>query len=376
MNIIFLVESNTTTGGMVRSVISLIDGLSVKPGYNVILACPINSGISKYPFKGKVTIVQPKCGYWMISKEKIFQTTKTAWQIYKLIKPYLKDKAYIVTNGVGASILLSLMPCGKLPEIYVNRGGNLRSDGMAGILVRHKIKYHRIRKAIAISQRQCQLLINEGLNPADVKLIHNGLQLPEFEYTYKDVNKDCFNFSSIGYISDLKNPMVGVDLVKKLRAEGLNAYFHIYGHAESASDKKYKVKLDEYIREQGMADYVVFKGVMRGEDLFKDIDILVSFSKSEGFGRTLVEGMLRMKPVIAWRGAGGPVDITDNGNVCHLVDNNDASAYYDVIKDILERPAENKANVLKSYDYAMNHFTEEIMVQNYINYFDELNNKD
>ena len=375
MNIVFLVESNTTTGGMVRSVISLIDGLSVMSMHKVILACPINSGISKYPFKGDITIVQPKCGYWMIAKENIFQTIKTSWQIYKLIKPYLTKNSIVVTNGVGASILLSLMPCGRLPEVYVNRGGNLRSSGLAGILVRNKIKFHRIKKAIGISQRQCKLLIEEGLNPADVKLIHNGLQLPEHEYFYSPIKKDVFNISTIGYISDLKNPIVGVDLVKMLRGKGYNAFFYIYGHAESVADKEYKVKLDQYIKDQKMEEYVVYKGVVRGEELFKDIDILASFSKSEGFGRTLVEGMLRHKPVMAYRGAGGPVDITNNGKVCYLVDKNEASDYMQVVLSILNNPDANKRNVEEAYDYAINHFTEEIMVKKYINYFNELNIK-
>ena len=103
--------------------------------------------------------------------------------------------------------------------------------------------------------------------------------------------------------------------------------------------------------------YINFCGFVSGENLFAETDILISFSRTEGFGRSLVEGMLRRKPIIAWRGAGGPIDITDNGKYGHLVESNNADAYFKVVCSLLDNPSFNKNNVEAAYNFAYTQFT-------------------
>ena len=101
------------------------------------------------------------------------------------------------------------------------------------------------------------------------------------------------------------------DIESSLRENGINAFFNMYG--EPDSDDEYQLKLKTTICNLGLEDYIHYHGFVKGEDLFSETDVLISFSKSEGFGRSIVEGMLRKIPVIAYGGAGGPIDITENG---------------------------------------------------------------
>ena len=138
---------------------------------------------------------------------------------------------------------------------------------------------------------------------------------------------------------------------------------NLYGDPDG--DNEYQTKIAHEIKILGIKPYINFCGFVSGENLFAETDILISFSRTEGFGRSLVEGMLRRKPIIAWRGAGGPIDITDNGKYGHLVESNNADAYFKVVCSLLDNPSFNKNNVEAAYNFAYTHFTTECMVKNY-----------
>ncbi len=196
-----------------------------------------------------------------------------------------------------------------------------------------------------------------------VTLIHNGLPMPAFDYPHKDLSKDYLRISTMGFISDLKNQIEGIRLIKLLRDHGINAILNLYGDPDG--DNEYQTKIAHEIKILGIKPYINFCGFVSGENLFAETDILISFSRTEGFGRSLVEGMLRRKPIIAWRGAGGPIDITDNGKYGHLVESNNADAYFKVVCSLLDNPSFNKNNVEAAYNFAYTHFTTECMVKNY-----------
>ena len=361
--LIFPSEFIDNRGGVPQSTISIVKGLSHFSEFKIIVVCPNGSEMSTTDFHLNVIVKTTKKSVWTMSKNKVCETLYTILDLYRTIRPFLDRDTWVITNQPVTSALLSLIPSKHINEIYINRGGNFQDKGIASKIIIQKLKHHCIDFAVGISKKQTDLLIQCGMPENRVTLIHNGLPMPAFDYPHKDLSKDYLRISTMGFISDLKNQIEGIRLIKLLRDHGINAILNLYGDPDG--DNEYQTKIAHEIKILGIKPYINFCGFVSGENLFAETDILISFSRTEGFGRSLVEGMLRRKPIIAWRGAGGPIDITDNGKYGHLVESNNADAYFKVVCSLLDNPSFNKNNVEAAYNFAYTHFTTECMVKNY-----------
>ena len=361
--LIFPSEFIDNRGGVPQSTISIVKGLSHFSEFKIIVVCPNGSEMSTTDFPLNVIVKTTKKSVWTMSKNKVCETLYTILDLYRTIRPFLDRDTWVITNQPVTSALLSLIPSKHINEIYINRGGNFQDKGIASKIIIQKLKHHCIDFTVGISKKQTDLLIQCGMPENRVTLIHNGLPMPAFDYPHKDLSKDYLRISTMGFISDLKNQIEGIRLIKLLRDHGINAILNLYGDPDG--DNEYQTKIAHEIKILGIKPYINFCGFVSGENLFAETDILISFSRTEGFGRSLVEGMLRRKPIIAWRGAGGPIDITDNGKYGHLVESNNADAYFKVVCSLLDNPSFNKNNVEAAYNFAYTHFTTECMVKNY-----------
>ena len=361
--LIFPSEFIDNRGGVPQSTISIVKGLSHFSEFKIRVVCPNGSEMSTTDFPLNVIVKTTKKSVWTMSKNKVCETLYTILDLYRTIRPFLDRDTWVITNQPVTSALLSLIPSKHINEIYINRGGNFQDKGIASKIILQKLKHHCIYLAVGISKKQTDLLIQCGMPENRVTLIHNGLPMPAFDYPHKDLSKDYLRISTMGFISDLKNQIEGIRLIKLLRDHGINAILNLYGDPDG--DNEYQTKIAHEIKILGIKPYINFCGFVSGENLFAETDILISFSRTEGFGRSLVEGMLRRKPIIAWRGAGGPIDITDNGKYGHLVESNNADAYFKVVCSLLDNPSFNKNNVEAAYNFAYTHFTTECMVKNY-----------
>ena len=361
--LIFPSEFIDNRGGVPQSTISIVKGLSHFSEFKIIVVCPNGSEMSTTDFPLNVIVKTTKKSVWTMSKNKVCETLYTILDLYRTIRPFLDRDTWVITNQPVTSALLSLIPSKHINEIYINRGGNFQDKGIASKIIIQKLKHHCIDFAVGISKKQTDLLIQCGMPENRVTLIHNGLPMPAFDYPHKDLSKDYLRISTMGFISDLKNQIEGIRLIKLLRDHGINAILNLYGDPDG--DNEYQTKIAHEIKILGIKPYINFCGFVSGENLFAETDILISFSRTEGFGRSLVEGMLRRKPIIAWRGAGGPIDITDNGKYGHLVESNNADAYFKGVCSLLDNPSFNKNNVEAAYNFAYTHFTTECMVKNY-----------
>lgn len=365
MKLIFLIEFTSNAGGMLQSVSSLINGLSSNKDYDILLVSPKGSEISQLRFAGNVKKMNTKSCAWSFSRKHFIATIRTALEIWRLTKNDIPN-SYFVTNNLGSSILLSFFPSFKCKEIFISRGGTYRSQGLGGFFMRMKFKYGNISHIITTSSRLKHIISGFGYPSNKISIIYNGVSLPESKPAFPEwTHKNPMRISSIGYLSDRKNHIEGVRLIKMLRDEGIDAYLFIYGTVGCDSDEIYKTKLVQEIGILGLESYVLFKGFVKGDALYEETDVLISFAKEEGFGRTLPEAMLRKIPLIAYRGAGGPKDITQNGQYGYLVDDCKAISYFKQLKWMIDHPIEVRKNVEASYDYAMNVFTEEKMVERY-----------
>ena len=102
------------------------------------------------------------------------------------------------------------------------------------------------------------------------------------------LTKELVNIAVIGHLNQNKNQIEVIEALHNLlRKRIINFHLYIIGDGELRSE------LEEYVKHYNMDSYVSFYG--RRSDLhaiLDTIDVVVSCSKSEAFGRTLIEAML------------------------------------------------------------------------------------
>ena len=84
---------------------------------------------------------------------------------------------------------------------------------------------------------------------------------------------------------------------------------HIWGEKESP----YKYRLYDMVKDLELSGNVFFHGFEKDtEKIYHEMDVLLMFSKMEGFGRVTVEAMQRGIPVIGFD-SGGTSELVKNG---------------------------------------------------------------
>ena len=137
---------------------------------------------------------------------------------------------------------------------------------------------------------------------------------------------------SVGTLTPLKGQELLLKAAAVVRKRGIDSAYVLVG---SGPDE---ARLRTMCGDLGIADRVWFTGE-RGdvENLYHLFDILVSTSRSEGFGLTLAEAMAARRPVIATR-AGGTEEVVDDGKTGILLPQDDHIALASAIMRLLRNP--------------------------------------
>ena len=370
MKVIFLTEDKKFIGGGAKSVRSLIIGLANYTDMEVVCLCQPSSSYIHDPEMKNVRIITTSQD-WHIGWNLLW--IKSLFSVNKILKKELTEDAYVITNNTGGAMMTAFLPRTNGREIYVNRGGFL--EGLVGKVVQWRIRSKRIYYTICVSSMQQSMIKSHCPNISNIRVIHNGIIPPDKPMNFPLMKGKTVQISVVGAISKNKNQETGVKMLKLLLDEGFDVNLNIFGIASTEQDKLAQKDLEKLIDDLQVRSKIRFYGYQSQEIIFSNTDILVSFSLSEGFGRTLVEAQLNKRPVIAFRGARGPIDITDDGLYGFLVQECTPTAYARVIKFILSNDDEVRFNTEAAYHYAMNNFTEKIYVENYYNFFKSLDIK-
>lgn len=145
------------------------------------------------------------------------------------------------------------------------------------------------------------------------KVIYNGLEYTHKILAEKKLNTKHLIFGIVGAIDPAKGQYEAILHFKELLRTYPHASLRIYGDKDSA----YKVKIINLIEEMDLQENVKIMGFEPEiERIYNTIDILLMFSKSEGFGRVTVEAAFRGVPVIGYNNAGTSEIITDRQTGC------------------------------------------------------------
>jgi glycosyltransferase involved in cell wall biosynthesis len=160
----------------------------------------------------------------------------------------------------------------------------------------------------------------------------------------------------VARIAPLKGQHVFIDAAERLSQRVQDLEFVVAG-TPLFSEGDY----DRQVREQAVrsphGERIKFVGFVDDVPaLLHDLDVLVHTSVlSEGFGQSIVEGMLAGKPVVA-SAVGGPLEIIEEGVTGRLVPPGDSGALADAVEDLLRDPAAASAMGQRAREIALERF--------------------
>lgn len=147
---------------------------------------------------------------------------------------------------------------------------------------------------------------------ANVKIIHNCIDVEQFKYSYTDFNEVC-NICILGNLQPRKGHETFLEMASILAKENSNFKFYIFGEAPPKSQRKNELKA--YAKKLGIEKSVYFQGFVSDvNEALSDMHFLICASVEEAFPMNILEGMAIGTVVVSTNVDGIPEAINSGTN--------------------------------------------------------------
>lgn len=164
---------------------------------------------------------------------------------------------------------------------------------------------------LCVSESVKQSIISiDNKNEKKLFVVNNGVEIPSYQYISNKNNE--VNIGLIGYISAIKGQY---EFIKDIWSELEKKYNYInLLLVGSVVDVSYCKKVEEQIKLMGLKKIEFLGEQVNIDQWYKKMDIVVNYSESEGFPRTVLEAFSYGIPVIGSFVAGNKDIITNDCN--------------------------------------------------------------
>ena len=274
-------------------------------------------------------------------------------EILQFVKQYSPTAIYsqTIASPIGAIVAESL----ELPHLL-----GIREYGAFNFCFGFKESmqalYSTSDYVFSVSQSVAKVVLGENFQNENVKVNYANVNIP-FKYSnvqYKQIDQKI-RIGIFGSITDNKNQLDVIKAVCILLNKGFKIELYIVGLWE----KSYYEQLMEFIAFTLYKDKIIFTGHTQTPiDIMNTMDIVVSCTKIEGFGRTLIEAILLKIPII-YANTSGPKEIYIHGEhgLTYALGNENSLAAQ--VIETINFPQATKHRVQKAYKYVTKKFTNE-----------------
>lgn len=207
----------------------------------------------------------------------------------------------------------------------------------------------------SISKSVAEIVLEKNYSNPNVIINYSKVDVPE-KYKNREFKgfKEKIKIGIFGTINEGKNQIDIIKAVLYLLNNGLNLELLIVGQHKKDEYLEY---LSNFISKTDFKDKIIFVDhTIKPMDLMKNMDIIVSCSKKEALGRTLLEAILLKIPII-YSNSGGPQEIyinEEHGLAYNLYDEIDLA---DKIIKTIKYPEQTIYRINNAFDYVSNKFT-------------------
>lgn len=242
----------------------------------------------------------------------------------KIIKDYCRnhriDLIHVHSSHSHALSVLSAVIGNKTPIILSRR---VDFKPKSNFLTQFKYKHKQVKKIICVSHAIENILKSYGLKPELLCTVHSGVDLSRFQDNqrsnilrdYLGLNNEKILIGNISALADHKDYPTFLKVAKELQKDE-RFHFVIIGSGELEDTLK-------DIASQYQLNNLTFTGFRQDvAKIFKDLDIFLMTSKTEGLGTTVLDAFANSVPVVATK-AGGIPEMVNNkttGILCDIGD--------------------------------------------------------
>ena len=167
----------------------------------------------------------------------------------------------------------------------------------------------KVEGVVAISRKILELLVQAGVVPEKIRLIHDGIDPRPFEFAAntRDMRPERVVVGMAAVFEERKGHRFLLEAARRLKEQGYQIQYRLAGEGSL------RKSLEETATRLGVKDDVQFLGFVSDISAFlSQVDIFVLPSLFEGLGVSVLEAMAAGKAVIASRVGGLPELVIDS----------------------------------------------------------------
>ncbi|MBI2448540.1 glycoside hydrolase family 99-like domain-containing protein [Candidatus Microgenomates bacterium] len=348
--------------GAERSLLELLDGLKSR-GIVCYVVLPAEGILEDELKKRLIPYSISPYRFWVMDenekKEEVEdEISSQAIELARLLDSVKPDIIYTNTSVINVGALVARM-LGKPHIWHIREFGEPSYKLILPIKERSKF-VHENSECVIYNSKAVKEYYDGDKDKGIV--IYNNISVDSFS-SDDDIkkmgrvfkNKESYKLATIGSVSVGKNQEDIIFAVRDLVREGIDIELVIAGDEESV----YAEKLRKIVSDNKLENNIRFLGyIHKPYRILSETDVLVVCSKNEAFGRTVVEGMLVGKPVIATRVGGIPEIITDgiNGLLYVAGDHGELS---EKLKFLFNNISKADLYAINGYEFAIKNFNDD-----------------
>jgi glycosyltransferase involved in cell wall biosynthesis len=235
---------------------------------------------------------------------------------------------------------------------------------------KHRIAYRLMARApnavFAVSDQVRQYCIDiDGIDPARVKTIYNGLDLSDWSAgAHPPKTHRQLLVATVGNIRRIKGHDIFIKAAASIAPHFPNVSFSIAGEV---LEEDYFAELEALVRKLNLSGRFHFAGGITDlHEYLSAADIFVLPSRSEGFSNALIEAMAASLPIVA-TDVGGNAEAVNDGVNGILVPPEDPAALSEAISRLLSDPSQARKMGEAGRVLAAKQFTTEAMMNQITN---------
>jgi glycosyltransferase involved in cell wall biosynthesis len=290
-----------------------------------------------------------------------------AWRLAQTIRRFKPHVVHAHHPRAHALALLASL-FATVPNLVVSRRVSFRLKKW-NIFSQWKYRSKKIRTFVAVSEDIRRVLIDGGVGPEKVTVIHSGVDVQRFSPrpAADDLRRglrlpaDRPVVGNLTHFSWWKGQTVFLDAAKLLLDAGVSAHFLLAGKETDGSEAREKV------RALGIGAQVTLAGFRTDvPEILSLLNVSVLSSLAgEGFSGVLREAMCMGVPVVA-TDVGGNSELVKDGKTGRLVPPGDAGALAAAIRHVLADHAQAQDMARAAQENVTSHYSLESMVENTI----------
>jgi glycosyltransferase involved in cell wall biosynthesis len=301
------------------------------------------------------------CSVYLLPLQRTYDLTAMRGSL--ALRKFLKQQqikivqTFFESSDLWAGFVTKAMSSAKL--IWSRRDMGILRTG------KHHAAYRMMAGApdrvFAVSEQVRQHCIEvDGIKPARIQTIYNGLDLADWKTTVKPAkHTDEILVATVGNIRRVKGHDVFIKAAASVAAQFPNVHFSIAGEV---LEPDYFAELQGMVNDLKLTGRFHFAGgVTDLKDHLAEADVFVLPSRSEGFSNAIIEAMAASLPVVATN-VGGNAEAVLDGVTGFIVPPQDSDVLATAIGRLLSDPARARQMGEAGKILAAEKFTTEAMM--------------